>query len=1171
MAYELFNRIFSGSNGQPKDTEVTDEDLKSINGLKQNGPLRPLSKDQVHVRAIYILGEDATAKQSVHPESKLNGKDVKVLSKLATLSVGAPMMEGHRFDKVPWGRIFRANVLDKVQGYKTKVLKIWYYFLKNQRGTEIQTEIDGGIRSEGSISYGFGKARCSICHKEMKLMSFFGMTMTSPTCGHKIGEKVDGQEVSWYPDAIKFVGEISHVFRGAYPNTKGALNAAYSGDELVASERLDEILEGGKGYDNSKLILSLDKIEVADWSQAGIKVDEIETVKKLIKATGDFKAGIRSYLGQWVDFRYKVCLHCGKHMETAKIAVEGNIVLCGCEGRFFGLDSPPIWEGREDETEEDKKKREDEEEEERKRKEKEKEDMAAHPDETEEERKKREEEEEKKRKEKMAAHPDETEEERKKREKEEEEEKKRKEEMARHPEDRGGHTHTTDNPKGEHKSHKESESRDGGHDKEGDGSHAHDFMKGSKSDGDHKHDKDNPQGDHAHRSHLAKQSGHEEDEEEEKKKKENEMVKKKEEEDEDEKRDKKEEKKDDEGLAVGENQPDIDQKTIALGKPIGPVKPRKSGFVNNEFFELEDFKGLDGEFLIEPKYDGIWMEIHRKGDKIWIFSDEGNEHTEKFPSIAADAQAERGNNFIIAGEMVKMRGRQRLGHEDVAAYIFAKRKLWEDNAFRFKIFDIMMAKGEDVRSLSLIERRGKLDSAISNTDQLHKTKFKRVKDGDEIVEAIPEMRTREGAMIKGIDSTYSKEGEKDTFKWKSQTNVDGKVTKREMKEGGGFVYTVEVGRGKEAQQIGKTFATSVKANVGQIIEVSVDKVTETNGKFTWFAPKVITLRLDKTEPDPISTLKKIAVKKGEGEPEKKEMDNVITLGEIIPRLKKMDRDWSIWLVGGIVERGYTSNDLDIVTNFEPTQEHREQVAEALGSELAKRIDWTYDVMGPVGPSLEVLGDMSVEALQKWKFGNKFVLQKHWWGKKAHWDMRFGAPRTPRMWGWTCFSEPTTMEGGKKAMCVEKRYHDPIWMTLGDRKPATFEPGEPGNPTKNLTAFMSVIDRGDYTFIRRKPKFMEVSLSGKKYKGRYVWREITVPGGKAPDERKVPQAYKDEKGEGRAKDKKIWIMWKPKDQVVGGKLMKLEIRYDRKKDMWVYWEVNEIDYELMDYMGEAIHA
>lgn len=985
--------------------ETIDESmLAEINGLKVNGPTVPLKADEIHVRSMYCMGESPTSKMSIHPDGMLNGKDVKVLSTLAPMMLGAPMMEGHRFDKIPWARIFRASVVDR-DG--EKVIKASYYFLSGiDKYEAIAREIDAGIRSEGSISYGFTKAACSICHTSMKVMSFFGMTMTRPGCDHKVGERYGEDDKSqvcyWYPqpESIKFFYELSHVFRGAYPKTGVAKNA----EEFQAM-----------------------------YDEQGESVAQEYALDRHVK------------LWQGEDIP------------------EANTV--GVNADPSGSDS------------------------------------------------------------------------------------------------KSGHHHDSKNPKGVHRHGKSPDVKDGGHSHENgtNGEHTHPWSV-SEKDGKHMHDGSNPHGLHSHKAKEAT-SG-----------KNCECGKP---------------LTDDEmkcshcGKEVAPaatapqpckcekcikeiEKPDHDQVKFCdecalelpieqnrLFTPAGPVKPAKSGTINNEFFKLDDFKNLEGDYFVEPKYDGVWMELHRGGDKVKLYTGEGNEHSAKFPGIVKDARSEKSDKFIIAGEMIKMRGKQRLGHEDVTAHLQSK-DAKDDSAFRYKVFDVMESGGEDLRSKPLSERKEKLNAVIDNTDQIQKTKLERVSGGDKLPAKIEEIASREGSMIKDVTTKYSKNGEKGLFKWKRQFEVDGKVSGRTEKEGGGFVYTVEVGRGDKAQEIGKTFATSVEANKGDIVRVSVDKVTvDEDGKFTWFAPKVLNKRSDKTEADPISTLEKIAVKKGEGEPASK---NYITLSEVVPCLMKHKHDYPLYLCGGIVEKGISTNDVDVLVKTALTDEQREALLNCLPEDWRERLDIMVDLNGPAGPWIEIAPESSERYAKNWKNANKFVMQKHWWGNKAHWDLRFGAPKAPRMWGWTCFTEPSKTAGGPKVRCQEKKYHDPKWLDFnGD-----IQVGEPGNPTKNLVAHMKIVDKGDYKFVVRKPKFLEMVLDGEKFKGRYVWREIAVKA----DKSNRGTTDGDEAG---VKSENIWVLWKTKDQkpsTDGGKVNKIAWRYD-EHGTFLFWETDEPDLEAFN--------
>ncbi|NIP51472.1 MAG: hypothetical protein GWN00_21930, partial [Aliifodinibius sp.] len=126
------------------------------------------------------------------------------------------------------------------------------------------------------------------------------------------------------------------------------------------------------------------------------------------------------------------------------------------------------------------------------------------------------------------------------------------------------------------------------------------------------------------------------------------------------------------------------------------------------------------------------------------------------------------------------------------------------------------------------------------------------------------------------------------YKWKQQFEINSKIVDVQNKGDNEHIYECEIGRGKAAKIIGKTFATKIKAGTGDIITVSVDSIQfdKDAGKYTWYTPKVIAVRKDKKLPDPISTVKKIVVERKSAARSK----NIITLTEVIPKLKRADFD-----------------------------------------------------------------------------------------------------------------------------------------------------------------------------------------------------------------------------------------------------------------------------------------
>lgn len=1060
-------------------SDVTDEDLKIINSLNKNGPITKLTKDDIITRSMICIGEEPTSKMSIHPNGELNGKKVLTLDKIASLMPGAPMMEGHVKEKVPWGRCFKAEVINSMPGYKGAAVQQFYYFVKDDEGIARQKRIDAGILAESSISYFFEKALCSICHGEMGCMGFL-RTLTdrkSKPCPHMLGKKDDpsGQVCYWYPHNIQMIGETSFVFRGAYGKTKSmlqvgydvALEANYSPDEIEGAKELDECLNLYRDSEPEEGTAAAqthtdgtsqdDQGEQNQGPESNNQNTETESPKPSELAGnepgnnpgGTLPPGSENLIPPIPDNNSGIIPDIGQNNPKSELSPEAEETPAAKEQAAEILS------------------------------EKERKDIAA-----------------------------------------------LKEDQTLTPEERndaildivGGCEEKYErgvvyyNEPAVVKQETKYACSVCGY--IGALCEAGCDMCGGPTE----------KTENALREYVVLNECPE---------------------------------------CYTSNPGDdivcqlcggalIKSELAQVFKPITPVKPAKSGSVNNEYFRKEDLKNLpDGEYYIEPKYDGIWIQAHKSGEKVMLFTDEGNDVTEKFPGIVNELKAMSADKFILLGEMVKYRGRQRLTHEDVSAWIHSKQESYDDKAFRMKPFTFAVVNGQDVTANSFQARRKILKKNAPWGKQIHLTQGKWIshKNGNErIIGVVDDRATREGVMITGADAAYNKAGARQTYKWKRQFVVDCIVLEVTKKDGGGFIYTCGVGSEKERVTIGKTYATKIEAAVGEIISVSVDKIVQDGEKYSWHVPKVLGKHSGKKAPDPISVIKKIAVEKGAGE---NAAEGVVMLGQVVPRLLAVPHTYEMWLSGGLVEHGASGNDIDIVTKTELTEAEKAGIREALGEQLWALVDFIVDAEGPAGPNVKLEACMTAENLAAWKYAGKFVIQEHGWGKKAHYDIRFGAPKTARMWGFTCFSRPTTEAGGKKVRCQEKKYHDPKWMEIDKKSIKEGEDGHPGRETTKGDAYMVKIDGGKYDFVRRKPGFVEIVLHGGVFKGRYVFREIDV--------KSKEMGFVKNIDEDKPKSEKIWVMWKTKEQETSTPVKKLNISFTNGQ--LVMYESGEIDNEI----------
>ena len=170
-------------------------------GLINNNvnPPTPVSRDDVHIRALYIVSDEINSYGGCFPANEH--------TRLAELLVDSPVMVGHRKDRLPIGRNFHASVVRR--GNRSWV-KSYFYWLKSAHGAEnLRENIDGGIYKECSIAFTYCMPECSVCGRDIRV------------CPHEPSRPdTDLPPCHFNYRHIERVLETSLVYRGAIPNTR---------------------------------------------------------------------------------------------------------------------------------------------------------------------------------------------------------------------------------------------------------------------------------------------------------------------------------------------------------------------------------------------------------------------------------------------------------------------------------------------------------------------------------------------------------------------------------------------------------------------------------------------------------------------------------------------------------------------------------------------------------------------------------------------------------------------------------------------------------------------------------------------------------------------------------------------------------------------------------------
>jgi bifunctional non-homologous end joining protein LigD len=152
-------------------------------------------------------------------------------------------------------------------------------------------------------------------------------------------------------------------------------------------------------------------------------------------------------------------------------------------------------------------------------------------------------------------------------------------------------------------------------------------------------------------------------------------------------------------------------------------------------------------WLHEVKFDGYRMQIHKAGRKIWLFTRNGHDWTNRFPQLTAELAALP--SCIIDAELVAT---DEAGIADFATLQRTVSKRQEDGLALWA-FDLLHAGGKDIRRVPCIERKNRLASiaAIPGSNRLHHSES--FGDGDRLL-AECSKRGFEGIVGKRRDSSY---------------------------------------------------------------------------------------------------------------------------------------------------------------------------------------------------------------------------------------------------------------------------------------------------------------------------------------------------------------------------------------------------------------------------------
>lgn len=199
---------------------------------------------------------------------------------------------------------------------------------------------------------------------------------------------------------------------------------------------------------------------------------------------------------------------------------------------------------------------------------------------------------------------------------------------------------------------------------------------------------------------------------------------------------------------------------IELFKPIKVMLAQKAESIDDA---IERVKNPEGFFVAQFKYDGVRMQIHKKGNKILIFTRRLENVTKQFPEVyKSSKELINSKECIIDSEAIAYSpiDKKTVPFQELSKRI--KRKYDIDEMARkipvkVKIFDLIYLNGEMMLDKRYEDRWEKLKEIIKpreNFSLADHIKSKSRKEAEKFYEKALKAG-QEGLMFKNIDSPYT--------------------------------------------------------------------------------------------------------------------------------------------------------------------------------------------------------------------------------------------------------------------------------------------------------------------------------------------------------------------------------------------------------------------------------
>jgi DNA ligase-1 len=195
---------------------------------------------------------------------------------------------------------------------------------------------------------------------------------------------------------------------------------------------------------------------------------------------------------------------------------------------------------------------------------------------------------------------------------------------------------------------------------------------------------------------------------------------------------------------------------VMVGHPVSPMLAQRAEDI------AEILERMKGKAAFEIKLDGIRIQAHKDGEKIYLFTRRMEDYTSMFPDLIPPLrQALKPRQVIVDGELVALD--KKTGKPMPFQEVLKRRRKYgvEESAeaipVEFNIFDVLLVDGKAMLDEPYVKRRETLEKIVEEVEGRVKLVEQRVLFDAEKIKEFSDYAIKighEGLVAKELNSTY---------------------------------------------------------------------------------------------------------------------------------------------------------------------------------------------------------------------------------------------------------------------------------------------------------------------------------------------------------------------------------------------------------------------------------